>query len=88
MSDLCGSCGAAVTVGEWPWCPHGVPRNYTVVGDELVGGEFCENVSKEGETFYSKSEKRRYLAAHGMEEHVRHIPEQGSDKSPHTQRWV
>jgi hypothetical protein len=39
-------------------------------------------------TFYSRSEKRRWLKAHGIEEMVRHVPVPGSDSSPYTTSWA
>ena len=33
----CDRCQQTVTVGEWPWCPHGVP-NVGVIDDQLEGG--------------------------------------------------
>ena len=39
-------------------------------------------------TFHSKSEWKREMKARGLVNQVRHVGVQGSDKSPHTQRWV
>lgn len=83
----CPSCGAELRIGSWPWCPH---ENGTsgARSDGIPGGETLENVGPEPVTFYSHSEKRRYLREHGLEEFVRHVPVPGSDKSPHTVSWT
>lgn len=59
-----------------------------VVDDSWPGGKFFEHVSHTGETFYSRTELKRYLQATGQMPYVRHQGTQGSDKSPHTSRWV
>ena len=87
MSDtVCDTCGATIRVGEWPWCPHGFGVN-NVVDDTIIGGEVNENVAHEPVTFYSKSEKKRYLKEHGLEEFVRHVPRPDGRK-PSTTRWI
>lgn len=87
-TTTCEKCGKAdIQVGEWPFCPHGFPeRALSVIGDEI--DETHENLGHDAVHFSSKSEKRRYLKEHGLVEFVRHIGEQGSDKSSKTQRWV
>jgi hypothetical protein len=59
-----------------------------IATDDIPGGLTIENLSHQPITFYSHSERRRYMKEHGIREHVRHVGEQGSDKSPHTTRWV
>lgn len=27
-SELCESCGAEITFGQWPWCPHEKASNF------------------------------------------------------------
>lgn len=83
----CESCGHLVRVGEWPWCPHGTP-SFTHIPDEIPGGMTVENMGPTPLTFYSKSEWRREMKARGLVNQVRHVGVQGSDKSPHTSRWV
>ena len=38
-------------------------------------------------TVYSRAERKAAIAAAGLQEFVRHVPERGSDKSPHTTDW-
>jgi hypothetical protein len=85
-TDRCDRCGATIRVGEWPFCPHGFGVN-NVVDDTIIGGERNENVAHEPVTFYSKSEKRRYLREHNLQEFVRHVP-RPDDKRPSTTRWI
>lgn len=83
---VCDRCGATIRVGEWPFCPHGFGAN-NVVDDTIIGGEVNENVAHEPVTFYSKSEKRRYLREHNLQEFVRHTPRPDGRK-PSTSRWI
>jgi hypothetical protein len=27
MNPLCSLCGNPVVIGDWPWCPHGIPAS-------------------------------------------------------------
>jgi hypothetical protein len=83
----CPSCGVELVVGSWPWCPH-EQGAYGVQPNDIPGGETLENVGPEPVTFYSRSEKRRYLKEHGLVEMVRHVPVPGTDTSPHTTSWT
>jgi hypothetical protein len=76
-----------MTVGAWPWCPH-EKGAIGAQSDDIPGGETLENVGPEPVTFYSRSEKRRYLKEHGLQEFVRHVPVPGSDTSPFTTSWT
>jgi hypothetical protein len=84
---ICPTCGATLAVGAWPWCPH-EQGAYGVQPNDIPGGETLHNVAADPVTFYSRSEKRRYLKEHGLEEMVRHVPVPGSDKSEHTTSWT
>lgn len=64
------------------------PSRATVIGDDIPGGLTIENLAATPITFYSHSERRKYLREHGISEHVKHVGEPGSDKSKHTSRWV
>lgn len=85
---ICDKCGGTIEIGEWPFCPHGFGASYNAQADDIPGGETLENVGHTPQTFYSKSEKRRYLKAHGLQEFIRHIPVPGTDRSPHTTSWT
>lgn len=88
MNDtICTACGKELIVGEWPFCPHGF-SNLSVVGDDIPGGFTQEHFGHEPEVFYSKQAMARRAKELGLESFVRHVGEQGSDKSKHTQRWI
>jgi hypothetical protein len=83
----CSTCGQIVGIGDWPFCPHGRSA-LGVQPNDIPGGETLHNVGPEPVTFFSRSEKRRYLKEHGLVEMVRHVPVPGSDSSPHTTSWT
>lgn len=64
---VCEECGHELTVGSWPYCPHGAPGKFGVVPDEVPGGFWAENGFAERRKFYSHSEHERALAREGCE---------------------
>jgi hypothetical protein len=87
VTDTCEKCGAEIQVGAWPYCPHGAPRG-SIIRDEIPGGLTITNMGHEPVTVYSWSERNRIMKARGLREQVRHMPLPGTDKSPHTSRWI
>jgi hypothetical protein len=75
-------CPACSGVTERRW------KKIGVIGDEIPGGQWIENLGPKPVKVYSKSERRALAAAQGLTEMVRHMPLPGSDKSPHTVRWT
>lgn len=86
-------------LGERPPCPTcGGPtstlwqKSASVVGDDIPGGvEVRHGICHEDGSprrFYSKSEMAKEAKRRGVVNTVRHIGEQGSDKSSKTSRWV
>lgn len=63
-------------------------RTHGVLPDEFVGGLTLENLGHEPVTVYSRSELKREMDRRGLQHMVRHTPLPGSDKSPHTSRWI
>ena len=63
-----------------------------VIGDDIPGGVEVRNgiCNEDGSPrrYYSKTEMKREAEARGLVNHVEHIPDKGSDKNAHTQRWV
>jgi hypothetical protein len=97
--QICKSCKAwreiLAAPGEHPPCPECggeterfYIRGYDFQGDEFVGGLTVENLGHEPVKVYSKSELKAECEKRGVEQMVRHVPVPGSDKSPHTQRFV
>ena len=80
MADsVCDTCGAALSVSEWPFCPHGRGTS-AVQQDEIPGGLWVENGFPQPIKVYSHSEHRRLLAERGLEirakwagEHDKHL---------------
>jgi hypothetical protein len=90
---ICQKCNEPLQVGDWPFCPHG-PGHSNVIGDDIPGGVIIRHglVNDDGSPrkFYSKTEIAREAKRLGLTNEVRHItdPKSGSDKNPHTKRWV
>jgi len=81
MMTTCETCGAALTVGLWPWCPHDQYRG-TVVSDSIRGGQVIENLGPDPVTVYSESQRKRIMKERGLVDYVRHRP-----GSPITSNW-
>lgn len=89
FSRICPRCLMALRIGDWPMCPHEPARHYNVQDDLIPGGMTVENMGPEPLTFYSKSEWRAKQKELGLVQMVRHRPAHaGTDKSPHTSRWI
>lgn len=91
MTDVCRVCGLPLEIGEVGCIvtirPHARPiLGLMPIGDAI--DETHENLGHEPVHFSSRAEKKRYLKEHGILEFVRHVGTPGSDRSPHTQRWV
>lgn len=88
--DVCGACKRPISVGEWPFCPHGFPeRPLAVIDDQIVGGaRYFENLGHDPVYIETKSQLRAELKARNLREHVRHVGVPGSDRSSETSRWV
>lgn len=57
-----------------------------VIGDEMDHVQV--NGCTEPIRFTSKQERKRWMKEHGYVDAVRHVGEDGGDKSRHTSRWV
>lgn len=87
----CDKCGEELVVGSWPFCRDGhapATKLFNVISDEIVGGFVQENFGVQPETFYSKRAMALRAKELGLMPFVRHIGEQGGDKSSKTTRWV
>lgn len=83
IADLtysCPKCGGETERARLTGTVH-------VISDDIPGGFTDENLGPTPITYYSKSERRRLMKERGIRDGVRHVGLQGSDKSPHTQRW-
>lgn len=97
LIDLRCQCGHEerdAFVADYPPCPLCgaiMTRRYgfrAAQDDSFIGGKTFENLADQPVTFHSKTDYRRYLKTHNLEECVRHVPVPGSDKSPHTTSWA
>ncbi len=81
-------CGST-TVRLWKAAGSG-----RVIGDDIPGGvEIRHGICHDDGSprrFYSKSEMKRVAAMKGLANVVMHTtdPKSGSDRAPHTSRWV
>lgn len=82
----CEKCGGELVIGSWPFCPDHSPGFSNVVGDEC--DVYQEHFSKDVEHFDSKQAMARRAKELGLQPFVRHVGDQGSDKSSKTQRWI
>lgn len=78
-AQVCG-CGAQLTKLLT------VPA--AVQDDTIIGGFVQEHFGVQPETFYSKRDMARRAKELGLIPMVRHIGDQGSDKSSKTSRWI
>jgi hypothetical protein len=92
----CEKCGHVFEVGDYPFCnerdkSHG-KGSFNVQPDEIPGGVLYEHgichADGTPKRYYSKSEVAHALKEKGLMNLVEHKGSRGSDKSPHTTRWV
>lgn len=85
----CPDCGVEMVVGSWPFCKGGhapATRLFNVISDECDITQ--EHFGPTPEHFTSKSEMMRRAKELNLMPFVRHVGEQGSDKSSKTSRWI
>jgi hypothetical protein len=85
----CEKCGVQLVVGSWPFCRDGhapATKLFNVIGDEC--DIWQEHFGVTPEHFTSKGEMARRAKELGLVSMVRHVGEQGGDKSSKTSRWV
>jgi hypothetical protein len=83
VNPPCPTCGGATE----RWWPIGA-TTHGIISDEIIGGQWLENLGPTPVFVESKSQYRRELAARGLEQKVRHVGRDGGDRSKETQRWV
>lgn len=90
---MCEKCGKELVIGEWPFCPHGFGAN-SVIADDIPGGvEIRHGLCNEDGSprrYYSKSEMAKEAKKRGLVNRVEHVTNHkiGTDKNPHTTRWI
>jgi hypothetical protein len=89
----CDKCDHELTVGDFPYCPHGRGAN-SAIGDDIPGGiEIRHGICNEDGTprrYYTHSAMRAEAKRRGVYNHVEHVPNpsSGSDRSKWTTRWI
>lgn len=79
--DTCPECGEELSVGSWPYCPHGKASSAIAV-DGIPGGMVLENYGPNPVTVYSHTERRRLMAEAGLELKEKFSPMPGTDIDP------
>lgn len=99
MANICDRCGVdfdTLPLGAWPFCRGNqadhAPGHSNVITDDIPGGvEIAHGICNEDGTprrYYSKSSMTAEAKRRGLINYVVHRPERGSDRSPHTSRWI
>lgn len=78
---VCDVCNHYIKISDWPFCPH-ERSGMATFRDDIPGGLTVENYGPTPMTFYSHSERRRYMEAHGLQEREKFSPFPGTDKDP------
>ncbi len=91
LDRVCPACGLILRVGDFPMC-GGKHGQHEPMGNLSVEDDSCdltiENMTAEPLHFNSKGEWKRKMKELGLVNMVRHKGSPGSDRNPHTQRWV
>jgi hypothetical protein len=97
MTTTCDACGGPLRIGDYPFC-NGDPTKHepalsTVLPDDIPGGVeiihgLCDEVTGAPRRYYSRSEMAAEAKRRGITNVVRHVGVNGTDKSPHTSRWI
>lgn len=88
MTDTCPKCGETLKIGSWPYCKGGHGSGFSnVVPDEYSSPQVLENIGHTPVTVYTRSERKRLLKEHNLDEFVRHVGVNGTDKSYQTTNW-
>lgn len=71
--SICEKCGESVSIGDWPWCPHGVGNNL----EHPMAPYIDEMIDRDGpREFRTIGEKVRYMDRNAI------IPRDLSEKRP------
>lgn len=66
---ICDKCGWELHIGDWPFCGNGRDHQRAVsavIGDDIPGGQWIENLGHEPRLFYSKQAIRDAADAQGL----------------------
>lgn len=79
---VCDQCGMVLTVGDYPFCPHGHGRP-NIEAVTWPGGRWIENLDHEPVRCDSPADLQREMDKRGLMPFVRHVP---GDR--HTRSWA
>lgn len=77
----CPECRRIISIGDYPFCPHGRGAN-SVEAVTWPGGKVFENLGHHAVRCDSPADLKRELKARGLEPMVRHVG------GPHTRSWA
>ena len=60
----CDKCGAEISIGEWPFCPHGMMTHF---GDEPLTPYIDHNLGPEPIEIRTRGERRAIMARNHLE---------------------
>lgn len=78
----CSKCGHKMESGDFPFCPHGVGGLNGRIHDDIPGGVIVENYGPDPIRFDSHTDRRKYMAVHGLREKEKFSPMPGTGKDP------
>lgn len=91
-TTTCDKCNKEIVLGAWPFCPHSTDGHYGITTDDIPGGVLIRNGICEDDgspkRYYTKSSIHAAAKAKGLINRVEHITSEGTDKNPHTTRWI
>ncbi len=68
---ICGNCGAELTVGSWPFCPHGRPLQFDGSRCFTFENYVDTNVDTRPVEITSQAHRRRLMRQNKLEERER-----------------
>lgn len=70
----CEHCGEELTVGAWPWCPHGEPHGNAIETNEaFIGGLTLENLGHDPVTVYSREEYKQAMLKANVDQQIKYV---------------
>ena len=92
MAGICDRCYEPLDAGEHgqylcPLEPRRESHFPNVIADGVPGGFVVENLSREPETFYSRSDWRRRVKELGVRHRDEFCSAPGTDKNPNCVKW-
>ena len=71
---LCDRCGQPLSVGDFPFCPHGRASAAIETDEAWIGGRWIENLGHEPVLVTSRQHLQREMEARGLEQHIKYVP--------------